>query len=172
MIGETPLLCHKFGETQKQAILNKQTQKAQQRTARDPANEVKEATYLTEDGKDGFPASGFKSAMVEVAPYLPGLDKKKLKGSVQILGTILPIKYSKKVVNEATVKINRGMSGDIRFRPEYKDWSCELLIKFNESLVSAEQIINALNYAGFHIGVGDWRPQTSGQYGMFRVEAK
>lgn len=170
VVGDTPLLIHKFGDTQKQAILDKQTHKATKRTKRDPKQEVIEATYLTEDGKDGIKAGAFKEALVEVAPYLPNLDKKKLRGTVHILGDIIPIKYKKKVVNESMVKINRGLSGEVRFRPEYRDWSVELDIKFNEALVSAEQIVNALNYAGFHMGVGDFRPQCSGTFGLFHVE--
>ena len=170
VVGDTPLLSHNFGATAKQSILDKQTHKAKLREKRNPKKEVEEATYFTEDGKDGFPASGFKKGMTEVAPYLPNLDKKKVRGSVQIVGNIVPLKYKSKVTNESTVRINRGLSGDIRFRPEYREWSCELIIKFNESLISAEQIVNLLNYAGFHIGVGDWRPEKNGSFGMYHVE--
>jgi len=170
IVGDTPLLAHNFGATAQASILDKQTHKAVKREKRDIDNEVKEATYKTEDGKDGFPASGFKKGMVEVAPYLPNLDKKRIRGSVQIIGNIVPLKYKSKVVNQATVRINRGLSGDIRFRPEYREWSCELMIRFNESLISAEQVINLLNYAGFQIGVGDWRPDKNGSFGMYHVE--
>jgi len=170
VVGDTPLLIHKFGDTQKQAILDKQTHKATKRQKRDPEAEVEEATYKTDEGEDGIKAGAFKNGLVEVAPYLPNLDKKKLRGAVHVLGNIIPIKYKKKVINESTVKINRGMSGEVRFRPEYRDWSVTLQIKYNESLVSAEQIVNCLNYAGFHMGVGDWRPQSKGTYGTFHVE--
>jgi hypothetical protein len=168
--GDSPLLVHKFGERQKEAILNKQTRKSSVKKARDPLSEIEECIYRMEDGQEGFPTIAFKIAMVEVAPYLPGLDKKKLRGAVHMIGDLTPITFKKRVVNESTVKINRGMSGEVRFRPEYKDWSCQLRIDFNESLVSPDQIINALNYAGFHIGVGDWRPQCSGSYGRFSVK--
>jgi hypothetical protein len=29
--------------------------------------------------------------------------------------------------------------------------------------------MNLLNTAGFAVGVGEWRPEKDGQYGMFRV---
>ena len=170
VVGDTPLLTHNFGATAKQSIIDKQTHKATMRVKRDFKKEVEEATYYTPDGKEGFPASGFKKGMTEVAPYLPNLDKKKVRGSVQVVGQIIPLKYKAKVVNEATVRINRGLSGDIRYRPEYREWSCELTIRFNESLISAEQIVNLLNYAGFHIGAGDWRPEKNGSFGMYHVE--
>ena len=73
------------------------------------------------------------------------------------------------VMREDTVRIS--MSTDIRFRPEYRDWSMEFDVVFNSRAISPEQIVNLVNIAGFGIGIGEWRPERSGQFGMFHVAA-
>ena len=40
----------------------------------------------------------------------------------------------------------------------------------NVNVLSVEQIINLFNVAGFGIGVGEWRPEKDGSYGLFHVE--
>ena len=60
-------------------------------------------------------------------------------------------------------------TADIRYRPEFRDWKIPVSIKFNANAVSAEQIANLLNTAGFAIGIGEWRPERNGSYGRFHV---
>lgn len=171
VVGDSPLLMHKFSDASKSKIMDKQTGGAKVRGTRNVSNDIEEAIHKTPDGKVGFPASAFKRAIVESSPYFKqvGLNKKLVKGQVHILGNILPIKFKDQVINEAPVRLPSG-NADIRYRPEFNDWSCELTIRFNETLISVEQIVNLLNYAGFCIGIGDWRMQCGGTYGMFHVE--
>jgi len=173
--GTTSLLIHKFSDAAKRDMVNKQTGKTKEKKLRDIKQEVKDSIYYLSDGNVGFPASGFKKAIVEVAPYMDTMDKKKVKGSMYVIGTendLVPIKFKKQVVNEATVKLSgRGNVTMVRYRPEFQKWKCSLNIKYNASQITPDQIVNLTNLAGFHIGVGDWRPQCSGTYGMFRVKA-
>ncbi len=39
----------------------------------------------------------------------------------------------------------------------------------NSGAISAEQIANLLNTAGFGVGIGEWRPEKNGSYGRFHV---
>lgn len=66
------------------------------------------------------------------------------------------------------VRIALG-TADIRYRGEFREWSADLAIRFNASVLSAEQITNLFNMAGFGVGVGEWRPERSGSFGMFHV---
>ena len=43
-------------------------------------------------------------------------------------------------------------------------------IKYNAAQVTPDQVVELLKLAGFHIGIGGWRPQCDGQYGMFHVK--
>jgi hypothetical protein len=176
VIGDTPLLSHKFSDESKQSMVDKQRQKTREIKKRDIGSELDQSIYWLDKKKRriGFPASAFKKAMVEVAPYLKNMDKKKAKGSFFIIGEsndLVPVDYKEQVVNEAVVRLSGPQKiAFVRYRPEFRHWSCELLIRFNESQISVEQIVALANLAGFHIGIGDWRPQCSGTYGMFKVD--
>lgn len=130
---------------------------------------VESKIHYTDDGNVGFPASGFAKGMVEVAPYLD-LDKKRIRGSIRVLGNIIPINFKQQVLNKSWGKTS-GITRSPRkiIRPAFIDWSCELVIQFNKNTISAEQIVNLLNYAGFHMGLGGWRPEKGGSYGQYEV---
>jgi len=118
----------------------------------------------------GFPAGGFYKGMIEVAPYLDGLDKKLVRGSVRVNGGMVPIDFKKQTINEAEGTTS-GTSKSPRkiLRPQFNDWSCVLDITFNESIISLEQVVNLLNWAGFQMGLGGWRPGRSGSFGQYEV---
>jgi hypothetical protein len=42
-------------------------------------------------------------------------------------------------------------------------------VRFNANVLSAAQIVNLFNTAGFGVGIGEWRPEKDGQFGMFHV---
>jgi len=55
-------------------------------------------------------------------------------------------------------------------RNAFYDWSVDLEIQYNQNNLSAEQIVNVLNWAGFHIGVGGFRKERTGNFGAFTVK--
>lgn len=138
------------------------------------SDKVKEKYYYTSDGKKGIPARAFYNAMIRASSYL--FDKKdggmrNIKEGIVILGDIIPLEYSKEEVLEHWGR----MSGQTKaprkiLRNAFYDWSCELTIRYNESHLSPEQLFNILNWAGFHIGVGAFRKEKTGNFGLFRVE--
>lgn len=121
-------------------------------------------------GNIAFPSTGFLKAITEVAPYLDGLDKKKIRGSIQLLDPMVPLDY-KEQINNVTWGKTSGISKAPRkiIRPEFTEWSCTLRLEYNQANISADQIVNAIRWAGFHIGIGGWRPQCGGVYGRFDI---
>lgn len=171
IIGETPLLQEKMSDRIREQLKNIVTGKGKEKNKnRVLEEEVKEKIHRNAKGEVCFPTSGFKKAMVEAAPYLDGLDKKKAKGSFFILGELAPIKYKKQVTNKAVGR-DSGINRAPReiWRPEFQDWSTTLTIRYNEQQITPAQIVELAKLAGFHIGVGSWTPQHSGQFGMFTV---
>jgi hypothetical protein len=69
---------------------------------------------------------------------------------------------------EDMVKIAMGTS-DIRYRAEFQGWTAKVRVTYNTRVLSAAQIINLFNLAGFGVGVGEWRPERDGQFGRFHV---
>lgn len=169
--GISPLLMHKFSDKNKEAMLDKQQGKSKEKTNRDIKAEVEDSIYKTASGQVCFPSIAFWKAMIESAPYLQGMDKKLVKGAVKIIEPMAILKFKKKSVNEAICRLSSGVRM-IRFRPQFDSWTTEFTIKYNASQINAGQIINLIKLAGFHIGVGDWRPQCSGAYGQFTIGDK
>jgi len=173
--GTTPLLMEKMSEGIRQQLVNLVTgQGKEKKKARDLNQEVKDKIHKDDKGNVGFPASGFKKAMVESSVYLDGANKKLSKGSFFVIGSLqgdlVPIKFKKMVVNKAVGR-DSGINRAPReiWRPEFQDWSANLRIKYNASQISPQQIVEIAKLAGFHIGIGSWSPQHSGSYGMFTV---
>ena len=63
-----------------------------------------------------------------------------------------------------------GQARLMRYRPRLNDWSLEVEIVFDETMVERAQIINAAENAGRYIGLGDYRPAKGGMFGRFTVE--
>ncbi|MFW9928652.1 MAG: hypothetical protein ACFFD1_04610 [Candidatus Thorarchaeota archaeon] len=172
IVGISPYLSNKMSEDTKQMLLDKQLGRGTEKNKiRDPKKEVEDKIHHLGKNKIGIPVFGIKEALVESAPYIDGLDKKKVKGSLFIIpedNGVVELKYKKMVVNEATTRDSgRNQTPRTTFRPEFQDWSSEFNIKYNSRQITPDQIINLIKIAGFHMGIGSWRPQCSGSYGMF-----
>ena len=66
-----------------------------------------------------------------------------------------------------------GGSADMRFRPQYKKWYCLVPVQIAKGSMTAQQVIDLANRAGFHCGICEWRPfskkSKNGSYGMFKI---
>ena len=169
IVGETPLITHKFSDTQKKQILDKQMKKAvAARKAKDPELDYRESMYYTPDGKPGFPASGIKGSCVAACSFLPkSVTKVWARGAFYIVGDILPIDGEPEM-REDIVRIG-GRSADLRYRAMFPEWIITFKVLHNPDIISVDGIINLVENAGFYVGIGDWRPQKSGTYGQFSV---
>ena len=175
--GIAPLIVNNFSEKAQQMMLDKQTKKASKgREAKNPEEQYLGSLYMFPDKKrTGFPAVGFKAAMVRAGKLL-GMPMTDTRGKFHILpsadgGNLVQIKgkYSKRT---DTVILATGVA-DIRFRAEYElGWTAEVTIMYNATWISQEQIAQLLNTAGFSCGIGEWRPEksNSGSFGLFRVK--
>jgi hypothetical protein len=181
LVGDSPLIVHAWSEKAKKEMLDKQMKKAKTgREAKDPwldyCNTLYWITpkpeYPTEENilnaKFGFPAVGFKSAAVDACSAVADVTKVAARGAFHIIGDLVEI-VGKPTIREDMVRVGMG-AADIRYRAEFREWKANVQIRHNVDALSVEQIINLFNIAGFSVGVGEWRPQKDGSYGMFHVE--
>ena len=174
VIGDTPLLVHAWSGKQKKMMLENQQGKAlKARARRNPKEEYEAAMYiidpdLPEQERHGFPSSGFKKCSVEACRNVNGMPMTLAWGAYHVLNELTSIQFEKLVMREDMVALG-GRSADLRYRPEYHNWSAELLIRHNADVISVEQVANLFQIGGFANGVGDWRPQKKGTHGMFHV---
>ena len=192
VVGDTPLIMHAWSEKAKREILDKQMKKtkASAKQAKSPVEDFIRSMYwlegfpeeMSEDGFEeairngarfGFPVTAFKQEAISAA-YRMGWtkDKMSMRGAFFIDGDenqMVEIFSDVPVIREDMLKVGMG-TADIRFRGEFRNWYAELTISYNKNgQYSLEQIINIINAGGYVCGIGEWRPERDGQYGMFHV---
>jgi hypothetical protein len=184
--GTSPLIVHQWSEKAKKEMLDAQTgNKTKAKEFKNPLRDFIDATYwiegkpteytekafnnATKNGaKFGFPSIGFKRATATA-----GFRNKITKDIVSLLGAFylegeLTEIVGAPIMREDMVKLSNG-SADLRYRPEFTEWSAELNITYNADYFTPSQLVNLINLGGFSVGVGEWRPEKKGQYGMFKV---
>lgn len=193
IIGDSPLIVHNWGVKEKREMLEKQMgkTKTKARAKKDPFDDFVNSLYWVEgmpeestpeafseavrDGaKWGFPITAIKCA-ANSAAYRMGWVKNQmqLRGSYFLkseYGYLAEVRGSVPEIREDMVRVGMG-TADIRYRGEFKDWYIDFDLEYNASgAVSLEQIINCINAGGFACGIGEWRPEKDGMFGMFHVE--
>lgn len=169
IIGDSPLIMHAWSKKAKQEMLDKQMGKPRgKKEPKNPQQDYEEAFYRTDDGKPAFPTIAFKAAAVNASRQVDGLKMTFLRGAFHTVGELVEIEGVPEM-REDMVRIAMG-TADIRYRPEFPEWACNLVVRVNSRAMTVEQVIHLFNQAGFSSGVGEWRPERDGQYGMFHVE--
>lgn len=190
--GTTPLIVHAWSEKAKKMMLDAQmgVTKTKAREKKDPFDDFVESLYWIE-GKPsestpeafdeavrngarwGFPVTAIKQAANSAAYRLKWVkNQMELRGSYFINspdGDLVEIKGSVPKPREDMVRVGMG-TADIRYRGEFEKWYAEFEVTYNASgSMSLEQIINCINAGGFVCGLGEWRPEKDGNFGMYRV---
>lgn len=169
LIGDTPLIVHRWSEKAKKQMLDKQMKKASAgKEAKNPEQDFKDSLYVLPDGGFGFPIIGFKAAAVTACTSIGGITKVAARQAFHVEGEFARIEGGDPTMREDMVRVGMG-TADIRYRGEFKNWHTTITVKHNRNVFSAEQVLNLFQTAGFAVGVGEWRPEKDGQYGRFHV---
>lgn len=181
VVGDSPLLVHAFSKKAKEQMLAKQMKKASAgKEAKDPWRDFVESLYWldgmpegpTEDdvkkGRFGFPAVGFKAAAVTACTSIGSITKVAARQAFHIEGEFVEIEGPPPAMREDVARVGMG-TADLRYRGEFNPWKATLTVKFNANVMSAAQVVNLFQTAGFAVGVGDWRPEKDGVHGRFHV---
>ncbi len=184
LIGDSPLIVHAWSHKAKREMLDKQMKKAKgAKDAKDPKADYEASMYRLEDGGHGFPSVAFKAAAVTAGTSVAGLTKVAARQAFHVLGEDVDIKgafdgsvsrvnlariVGEPQMREDMVRVGMG-TADLRYRAEFPKWHAKVLVRYNQGVLSESQILNLLNTAGFAVGVGEWRPEKDGAYGMFHV---
>lgn len=119
----------------------------------------------------GIPASSLRNAMISACRLVSfkmtiakmsvfvvadGLDQDGLP-IIRIEGT--PERYDAYVRNETGVV-------DIRARPMWKEWHCDVKIRFDAAQFTATDVANLMMRAGIQVGLGEGRPDSKASAGV------
>ena len=193
IVGDTPLIMHAWSEKAKRMMLEAQMGKAKgkKKEYKNPVEDFINSMYwldgkpteYTEEAFDaaiaggarfGFPVTAFKQAAISAA-FRMGWSKNKVSLQGEFFfeadeNGMIEIQSDTPVMREDMVKVGMG-TADLRYRGEFRNWSAEIVMRYNANgSYPLENIINMINAGGYVCGVGEWRPEKSGQNGMFHVE--
>ena len=172
--GMSPLIVNKFSNKAMQIILGGQMglPKAKKHELKVPEEDFENAKHYSAHGWEGFPAAGFKAAMIRGAKMIGMVMKDAQTGffvKADDEETQLVRIYGDSRMRQDMVRVGMG-SADIRFRPEYPEWSANLTIEFNAGVISADQIYQLVKAAGYGCGIGEMRPEKGKfNYGRFTL---
>ncbi|HDZ15298.1 hypothetical protein LCGC14_0434310 [marine sediment metagenome] len=192
IIGETPIIMHRFSEKIQKEILKGMTGSAKKKKPpKDPEQEYRDSMYwLDKEGfmmlpngdplkhKTGFgmPSRAFKKAMVSACRSIDGVDMTLARNAFFIMSEFTPLlnhnfkTFAKPRRRTEPLRLPNRNTMDIRSRGEFLSWAAILVIEYNANIISLEQIVNLVNVAGFGVGVGEDRPdKTGGIQGRFEV---
>lgn len=155
---------------------------------------------MSKSPRFGFPLTGLKQSAISAAYRLGwSKDKMSLRGAffiqpnvdgyyggdleiveydkmIKVIPNVyhpepmIEINYERITMRTDMVKVGMG-SADIRYRGQLEGWSAEFMISYNENgLHTLDKILSMLNAGGYVCGIGEWRPERDGQFGMYHVE--
>jgi hypothetical protein len=181
LIGVSPLIVHAWSEKAMRAMADKQQKKATKgREAKDPFADFAGSLYWlskkpeTPTGEDieaakfGLPSIAFKNAAVTACTSTGAITKVAARQAFHIDGEFVEIIGPPPAMREDVARVGMG-TADLRYRGEFDPWGVRIKVQINTAVISAEQVVNLLNLAGFAVGVAEWRPERNGPFGRFRV---
>lgn len=166
--GDSPLVVHAWSQKAKQMMLDKQMKRGTQaKEAKDPQRDYEESLYHLPGGGYGFPAVGVKAAAIRGAKAI-GMVMVDMRAAFHISAELVRIDGEPRM-REDMVRVGMG-TADIRYRAEFPDWSMTLPIRYNARAVSLEQLVAMFDAGGFGTGIGEFRAENGGSWGLFHVE--
>jgi len=180
IIGTMPLIMCKFPEKAKRAMLDAMQGRKPPKTKRDPQADFEAAMWRLKDGY-GFPAVAFKAATIGAARfYGKAVSMTELRQLIFFRGelsvdeppqALVPLTCDEPVMREDYVRISQSGT-DLRYRPEFKNWSAVLDVTFVTSCLARESLLSLIDAGGMG-GVGEWRPagkKSSGDFGTYAID--
>lgn len=149
-----------------------------------PARNIKQAIVGSARFINGIPMTVLRGTIFvwgegskEEVPILQNGKKISLSGKVKMydegqspIESVIGHDSDNENIQMRQDMVTVGMgTADIRFRGQVSDWEAKFMIQFNADILSAEQILNLLQIAGFSQGLGEWRPERNGSNGTFEV---
>ena len=174
--GITPLLIHRFTDAaQMQATSG--TRSSIATDSESSREQAEQALYTDDQGVSGIPQPNLFRCILDAGKFFKaGRSKVTTQKSslipacVGIQELFLPIKsVGGWKVDTRPVRIPATGGRILRHRPCYDDWRLYFTADLEESLISIKLFREIVDAAGTRIGLGDFRPDTKGPFGKFKV---
>lgn len=179
--GKTSLIMSRFSEKAKQQIQEIGAaesgikQGGKKKNIISPEDQYANSIHYMSDGvRYGFPAIGFKAAMVDAAYRVYGRKMTDMKAFFYVNaddGDLVEIHGTPRM-REDMVRVG-GMTkvAAPRYRAEFPDWSANVTITYVVGAITEKELATYLQASGTCCGVGEWRPEKGGSHGMYELHS-
>lgn len=175
LLGESAMIMHRFSQKAWQELFcpGEETNRAARQSTlkHDPQAEYCGAFYRNRDPARPtlfhIPSGMVHGAIASAALDLPGVAKAKIERLTRVINVNIDF-YGVPQIYCAMVR-NSGMTRtpDVRTRPIFPEWACEIEISFPRMLISERDLARLVSAAGRIIGIGDWRGEKGGPFGSW-----
>ena len=184
IIGTTPLIMHNFSEKARKQMLDGMQGKKKVKEPKNPQAEYEAAFYRIADENSGdrdrygFPVVGFKAATIGGARfYGKSISMTALKQFLFYKGLMTKADpqmlveiHGEPEMREDVVRLSGpSRSPDLRYRPMFREWSTTLTVTYVKSSIDKSSVLSLIEAGGMGVGVGEWRPEKSGEFGTYRI---
>lgn len=185
IIGAAPLMTNKFSAKAQQIMRDAQeagssAKSKKTREAKDFEACFNGARHISTEGWDGIHAAAFRNALISACRTC-GFTMTKAK----LAAFTVPDGFDRDD-NTPLVKITKGepsmdvsnvrnQSGvaDLRARPLYFPWEAVVTLRYDNGILTLQDVVNLMARVGYQVGIGEGRPdskQSAGLgYGLFTI---
>lgn len=175
--GATALLQHRFGEAAEEPGASRKVLVSRGT----PREEAEKVVYRNAKGEFYFPGAAIGRLLREAGGghKLKGTRKSAkyvVPAAVLVLGDeVLILSGDGKTptkdfeVDSRPVTIPATKGRVMRHRPRFDAWSATFDVRVNETILPTEFVHQLLTEGGQQIGIGDFRPEKGGPFGVFYV---
>jgi len=184
--GTSPYLQARFAEKAIEAMKSKMAagstaKKGAKKDPRDFDLDFRQAQHISTDGWNGIPASAFRNAAIDVC-RMTGYQMTRAKMSIFVEADgfdaidATPLIRLDAAPPERTEMPVRNSTGvvDIRVRPIWREWSCQLRVRYDADQFTATDVMNLIHRAGMQVGIGEGRPFSKDSnglgFGLFMIQ--
>lgn len=196
IVGDTPLITHAWSLKAKLEMLTKQEKTAKAgREARDPEQDYRDSLYVwgtDEDGGPiyGFPATGIKNSILDVAHKDKGVARTEVMAALFIHGKMakgVPAKAGAicdlplvrvwappPLMREDMVRVGVGLNktASLAYRGQLWPWGMRVTGSLNTNVLTPDNLAFLVREAGTAMGIGEWRNQRRGTFGAYHLASR
>jgi hypothetical protein len=195
IVGDTPLITHAWSHKAKLEMLQKQAKAIKPgKSVRDPHQDFVDSMYEMGDGSYGFPATGFKNAILSSAHKDRGIARTAVLGALWIDAHMIRTRPALSsaicdmpllriyggdpdqpshppLCREDMVKIGAGLNkvANLAYRAQFSVWAMQITGRFNSTVITDEALGFLIMEAGMASGLGEWRNERKGMFGAFHL---
>jgi hypothetical protein len=180
--GRRPILFNRMTQDQLLAIYNKE-KKPKNQARPEPRDWAEQRLYRTNDGVPCIPVNMMMACLIGGGRFVRLEGKKMvstakgslLPGLLTIVDDVLPIIRldGKPPVWEVDVQGGKNPNGGEAvciIRPRFDIWAAKMTIRIDTVSLGEPAFRDLFDFAGMRCGLGDFRPEKRGTYGLWQVQ--